>query len=182
GLTRRLAEASVKADVTGRPKHFYSINRKMEEEELAFDQIYDLVAFRLIVGTVRECYEALGVVHANWKPVPGRFKDYIALPKINGYQSLHTTLIGPYGERMEIQIRTRDMHRVAEYGVAAHWRYKKPGSAEGGDGQRFAWLRQMLEWQQQLQDPQEFLRSVKEDLFSEEVFAFTPQAHPSAVT
>src|SRR5207253_1578829 len=103
------------------------------------------------------------------------FKDYIALPKANGYRSLHTSLIGPYGERMEIQSRTRDMHRVAEYGVAAHWRYKKPGSAEGGDGQRFAWLRQMLEWQQQLQDPQEFLRSVKEDLFSEEVFAFTPQ-------
>src|SRR5205823_2203730 len=116
-----------------------------------------------------------GVVHANWKPVPGRFKDYIALPKANGYQSLHTTVIGPYGERMEIQIRTRDMHRVAEYGVAAHWRYKQPGGAEGGDGQRFAWLRQMLEWQQQLPDPQEFLRSVKEDLFTEEVFAFTPQ-------
>jgi len=174
-LLKKLAESEIEAEVTGRPKHFYSIYQKMQAQNLLYDQIYDLVAFRVVVDTVGECYEALGVVHANWKPVPGRFKDYIALPKANGYQSLHTTLIGPYGERMEIQIRTRDMHRVAEYGVAAHWRYKKPGSAEGGDGQRFAWLRQMLEWQQQLQDPQEFLRSVKEDLFSEEVFAFTPQ-------
>ncbi len=174
-LLKKLAESEIEAEVTGRPKHFYSIYQKMQAQNLLYDQIYDLVAFRVVVDTVGECYEALGVVHANWKPVPGRFKDYIALPKANGYQSLHTTLIGPYGERMEIQIRTRDMHRVAEYGVAAHWRYKKPGSAEGGDGQRFAWLRQMLEWQQQLQDPQEFLRSVKEDLFTEEVFAFTPQ-------
>ena len=174
-LLKKLAESEIEAEVTGRPKHFYSIYQKMQAQNLLYDQIYDLVAFRVVVDTVGECYEALGVVHANWKPVPGRFKDYIALPKANGYQSLHTTLIGPYGERMEIQIRTRDMHRVAEYGVAAHWRYKKPGSAEGGDGQRFAWLRQMLEWQQQLQDPQEFLRSVKEDLFTEEVFAFTPK-------
>ena len=174
-LLKKLAESEIEAEVTGRPKHFYSIYQKMQAQNLLYDQIYDLVAFRVVVDTVGECYEALGVVHANWKPVPGRFKDYIALPKANGYQSLHTTVIGPYGERMEIQIRTRDMHRVAEYGVAAHWRYKQPGSAEGGDGQRFAWLRQMLEWQQQLQDPQEFLRSVKEDLFSEEVFAFTPK-------
>jgi len=174
-LLKKLAEAEVEAEVTGRPKHFYSIYQKMQAQNLLYDQIYDLVAFRVVVDTVGECYEALGVVHANWKPVPGRFKDYIALPKANGYQSLHTTVIGPYGERMEIQIRTRDMHRVAEYGVAAHWRYKQPGGAEGGDGQRFAWLRQMLEWQQQLQDPQEFLRSVKEDLFTEEVFAFTPK-------
>ena len=174
-LGKKLAESEVEAEVHGRPKHFYSIYQKMQAQNLLYDQIYDLVAFRVVLDTVGECYEALGVVHANWKPVPGRFKDYIALPKANGYQSLHTTVIGPYGERMEIQIRTRDMHRVAEYGVAAHWRYKKPGSAEGGDGQRFAWLRQMLEWQQQLQDPQEFLRSVKEDLFTEEVFAFTPK-------
>ena len=174
-LEKKLSEAGLEAEVSGRPKHFYSIYQKMQAQNLLYDQIYDLVAFRVVVDSLGECYEALGSVHANWKPVPGRFKDYIALPKANGYQSLHTTLIGPYGERMEIQIRTRDMHRVAEYGVAAHWRYKKPGSAEGGDGQRFAWLRQMLEWQQQLQDPQEFLRSVKEDLFTEEVFAFTPK-------
>jgi GTP pyrophosphokinase len=173
-LTKKLAEAEIEAEVSGRPKHFYSIYEKMQAQNLLYDQIYDLVAFRIVVDSVSECYEALGVVHANWKPVPGRFKDYIALPKANGYQSLHTTAIGPYGERIEIQIRTREMHRVAEYGVAAHWRYKKPGPAED-DGQRFAWLRQMLEWQQQLQDPQEFLRSVKEDLFTEEVFVFTPK-------
>jgi GTP pyrophosphokinase len=173
-LTKKLGEAEIEAEVSGRPKHFYSIYEKMQAQNLLYDQIYDLVAFRIVVDSANECYEALGVVHANWKPVPGRFKDYIALPKANGYQSLHTTAIGPYGERIEIQIRTREMHRVAEYGVAAHWRYKKPGTAED-DGQRFAWLRQMLEWQQQLQDPQEFLRSVKEDLFTEEVFVFTPK-------
>ena len=172
-LGKKLAEAETEAEVTGRPKHFYSIYQKMQAQNLLYDQIYDLVAFRIVVDSVGECYEALGVAHANWMPVPGRFKDYIALPKANGYQSLHTTVIGPYGERVEVQIRTRDMHRVAEYGVAAHWRYKQPGGAD--DGQRFAWLRQMLEWQQQLQDPQEFLRSVKEDLFTEEVFVFTPK-------
>jgi GTP diphosphokinase / guanosine-3',5'-bis(diphosphate) 3'-diphosphatase len=174
-LAKRLGEAEIEADVNGRPKHFFSIYEKMQAQNLLYDQIYDLVAFRIVVDSVGECYEALGVVHANWKPVPGRFKDYIALPKANGYQSLHTTVIGPYGERIEIQIRTREMHRVAEYGVAAHWRYKKPAPGETDDGQRFAWLRQMLEWQQQLQDPQEFLRSVKEDLFTEEVFVFTPK-------
>jgi GTP pyrophosphokinase len=174
-LTKRLAEAEIEAEVSGRPKHFYSIYEKMQAQNLLYDQIYDLVAFRIVVDTVGECYEGLGVVHANWKPVPGRFKDYIALPKANGYQSLHTTVIGPYGERIEIQIRTREMHRVAEYGVAAHWRYKQPGTVGTDDSQRFGWLRQMLEWQQHLQDPQEFLRSVKEDLFTEEVFVFTPK-------
>ena len=174
-LTKRLTEAEIEAEVSGRPKHFYSIYEKMQAQNLLYDQIYDLVAFRIVVDTVGECYEGLGVVHANWKPVPGRFKDYIALPKANGYQSLHTTVIGPYGERIEIQIRTREMHRVAEYGVAAHWRYKQPGTVGTDDGQRFGWLRQMLEWQQHLEDPQEFLRSVKEDLFTEEVFVFTPK-------
>jgi GTP pyrophosphokinase len=175
-LGKRLAEAGLEAEVTGRPKHFYSIYEKMQSQNLLYDQIYDLVAFRIVVDTVGECYETLGVVHANWKPVPGRFKDYIALPKANGYQSLHTTVIGPYGERIEVQIRSGAMHRVAEYGIAAHWRYKEPGKPdEPEDVQRFAWLRQMLEWQQQLQDPQEFLRSVKEDLFSEEVHVFTPK-------
>ncbi len=173
-LQKRLGEG-LEAEVSGRPKHFYSIYEKMQAQNLLYDQIYDLVAFRIVVDTVGECYEGLGVVHANWKPVPGRFKDYIALPKANGYQSLHTTVIGPYGERIEIQIRTREMHRVAEYGIAAHWRYKQPGTLGTDDGQRFAWLRQMLEWQQHLQDPQEFLRSVKEDLFTEEVFVFTPK-------
>ena len=174
-LGKRLDEADIEAEVTGRPKHFYSIYEKMQAQNLLYDQIYDLVAFRVIVDTVRECYEALGVAHANWKPVPGRFKDYIALPKANMYQSLHTTVIGPYGERMEVQIRTHEMHRVAEAGIAAHWRYKGGRRVAEEDAQRFTWLRQLLEWQQHVHDPQEFLRSVKEDLFSEEVFVFTPK-------
>jgi guanosine-3',5'-bis(diphosphate) 3'-pyrophosphohydrolase len=174
-LSKRLGEAGLEADVSGRPKHFYSIYQKMQAQSLHYDQIFDLIAFRILVDTVGECYEALGVVHAAWKPVPGRFKDYIAIPKPNGYQSLHTTVIGPHGERIEIQIRSREMHRIAEYGIAAHWRYKTSGDAGANDDQRFAWLRQLLEWQQQLQDPQEFLRTVKEDLFSEEVFVFTPK-------
>jgi GTP pyrophosphokinase len=174
-LTKKLEEAGVEAQVTGRPKHFYSIYQKMQEQSLLYDQIYDLVAFRVIVDSVRECYETLGVVHANWKPVPGRFKDYIALPKANLYQSLHTTVIGPYGERVEVQIRTEEMHRVAEQGIAAHWVYKGTGGMQPEELQRFAWLKQLVEAQQNLHDPQEFLQSVKGDLFSDEVYAFTPK-------
>ena len=174
-LSRRLAEAGVQADVTGRPKHFYSIHSKMQEEGLSFDEVYDLIAFRIIVDTVRECYEALGVVHANWKPIPGRFKDYIALPKVNLYQSLHTTVIGPRGQRMEVQIRTREMHEVAEQGIAAHWSYKAGAPAQMRETERFAWLRRLIESQQNLKDPQEFLSTVKDDLFTEEVFVFTPK-------
>ncbi|MGH7830837.1 MAG: RelA/SpoT family protein, partial [Candidatus Binatia bacterium] len=144
-------------------------------QNLHYEQIYDLVGFRILVDTARECYEALGVIHSHWKPVPGRFKDYIALPKANMYRSLHTTVIGPYGERTEIQIRTHEMHRIAEEGIAAHWRYKDGKDFQFNDMQRFAWLRQLLEWQQNLEDPQEFLHSIKEDLFSEEVYAFTPK-------
>jgi GTP diphosphokinase / guanosine-3',5'-bis(diphosphate) 3'-diphosphatase len=174
-LGRRLKEAGVNAEVTGRPKHFFSIHAKMQQEELSFDQIYDLVAFRIIVMSLRECYEALGVVHANWKPVPGRFKDYIALPKVNMYQSLHTTVIGPRGQRMEVQIRSREMHEVAEQGIAAHWTYKEGAPAQLRDTERFAWLRRLIEWQQNLKDPDEFLSTVKDDLFAEEVFVFTPK-------
>jgi guanosine-3',5'-bis(diphosphate) 3'-pyrophosphohydrolase len=174
-LSKRLEENGIEAEVTGRPKHFYSIYQKMQAQNLLYDQIHDLVAFRIIVDSARECYEALGVVHAHWKPVPGRFKDYIALPKANMYQSLHTTVIGPYGERMEVQIRTHAMHRVAEAGIAAHWRYKGGQRVAAEDAQRFTWLRQLLEWQQHVQDPQEFLRSVKEDLFGDEVYVFTPK-------
>jgi guanosine-3',5'-bis(diphosphate) 3'-pyrophosphohydrolase len=175
-LSRRLKESGVEADVTGRPKHFFSIHSKMQQEELNFEQIYDLVAFRIIVPTLRECYEALGVVHANWKPIPGRFKDYIALPKVNMYQSLHSTVIGPRGQRMEVQIRTREMHEVAELGIAAHWSYKEGAApAQSRDTERFAWLRRLIEWQQNLKDPQEFLSTVKDDLFAEEVFVFTPK-------
>jgi GTP pyrophosphokinase len=171
-----LEKEGIEGEVTGRPKHFYSIYQKMETQNLLYDQIYDLVAFRVLVDTPRECYETLGVIHSHWKPVPGRFKDYVALPKANMYQSLHTTVIGPYGERMEIQIRTQEMHRVAEEGIAAHWRYKKEvEDFQFNDIQRFAWLRQLLEWQQNLQDPQEFLHSIKEDLFSDAVYVFTPK-------
>jgi GTP diphosphokinase / guanosine-3',5'-bis(diphosphate) 3'-diphosphatase len=174
-LSKKIEEAGIEGQVTGRPKHFYSIYQKMQSQNLMYDQVYDLVAFRVTVDSVRECYEALGIVHANWKPVPGRFKDYIALPKANLYQSLHTTLIGPFGERMEVQIRTEEMHRVAEQGIAAHWRYKGPGGISVDDAQKFGWLKQLVEWQQNLQDPQEFLQSVKGDLFSDEVYVFTPK-------
>jgi len=173
-LSKALAEEGIDAEVSGRPKHFYSIFKKMENQSLDFGQVYDLVAFRIVVDTMRECYEAMGVVHSKWRPVPGRFKDYIALTKPNMYQSLHTTVIGPNAQRIEIQIRTHEMHRVAEEGIASHWRYKKGKDLQVTDMQRFAWLRQLLEWQQNLSDPQEFLHSIKEDLFPDEVYVFTP--------
>jgi len=173
-VSRVLADAGIEAEVVGRPKHFYSIYDKMQRYDLLYDQIYDLVGFRVVVDSVADCYAALGLVHANWKPVPGRFKDYIALPKNNMYQSLHTTVIGTTGERVEVQIRTHEMHRVSEFGIAAHWRYKEGKATGKSEAQRFAWLRQLVEWQQNLSDPREFLGSIKEDLFSDEVFVFTP--------
>jgi guanosine-3',5'-bis(diphosphate) 3'-pyrophosphohydrolase len=180
-IAEKLKEFGIEADVTGRPKHFYSIYEKMRQQNLDFEQIYDLVAFRCLVKSVKECYEALGIIHALWKPVPGRFKDYIAMPKANGYQSLHTTVIGPYGERLEAQIRTEEMHRVAEEGIAAHWRYKE-GKVEAFSkaDQQFAWLRQLLEYQQEVRDPKEFLDTVKLDLFSDEVYVFTPKGDVKA--
>ena len=185
-LSKALAEEGIDAEVSGRPKHFYSIFKKMENQSLDFGEVYDLVAFRIVVDTVRECYESMGVVHAKWRPVPGRFKDYIALAKPNMYQSLHTTVIGPDAHRIEIQIRTQEMHRVAEEGIASHWRYKKDKDVPVTDIQRFAWLRQLLEWQQNLSDPQEFLHSIKEDLFPDEVYVFTPngdlQSFPKGAT
>ena len=174
-INKKLDAEGIEAEITGRPKHFYSIYQKMESQNLLYDQIYDLVAFRILVDTPRECYETLGIIHAQWRPVPGRFKDYIALPKPNMYQSLHTSVIGPYGERIEIQIRTHEMHRIAEEGIAAHWRYKEGEDFQVSDIQRFAWLRQLLEWQENLQDPQEFLHSLKDDLFSTELYVFTPK-------
>lgn len=165
------------AAVTGRAKHFYSIYQKMQSRGLGFDEVQDLIAFRILVEDNAQCYQALGIVHTMWKPVPGRFKDYIALPKPNLYRSLHTTVIGPGGQRIEVQIRTREMHQVAEEGIAAHWMYKGESHAEMGveEARRFAWLRQLVEWVQQLNDPQEFLHSVKEDLFEKEVFVFSPK-------
>ena len=169
-----LADAGLEAVVAGRPKHFYSIYSKMQRYDLLYDQIFDLVGFRVLVETVTECYAALGVVHGRWKPVPGRFKDYIAVPKHNRYQSLHTTVIGMLGERVEVQIRTHEMHRVSEFGIAAHWSYKEGEPIGQEEAQRFAWLRQLVATQQNLSDPYEFLGSVKEDLFSDEVFVYTP--------
>eukprot|EP00957_Ditylum_brightwellii_P176020 13403481-Ditylum_brightwellii.AAC.1 len=161
--------------VTGRPKSLYSIYQKMQSQDLEFDDIQDLTAFRIVVDDVGQCYQALGIVHANWKPVPGRFKDYIALPKPNGYQSLHTTVIGPEGKRIEVQIRTHEMHQIAEEGIAAHWQYKGGESKGVDEARRFSWLRQLVEWVTQLNDPQEFIHSVKEDLFEKEVFVFSPR-------
>lgn len=173
-ILSKIEEEGIKGEVFGRPKYFYSIYKKMESQNLDFDQVYDLIAFRVVVPTVGDCYAVLGLVHSIWKPVPGRFKDYIALAKANMYQSLHTTVIGPYGERVEVQIRTAEMHRVAEVGIAAHWRYKEGLEKEEVD-QRFDWLRQMVEWQRDLKDPGEFMETVKVDLFPDEVFVFTPK-------
>jgi GTP pyrophosphokinase len=175
-LSSRLAEQGFAADVTGRAKHLYSIWRKMKAQDTGIDQIHDLIAFRVLVESVSDCYAALGVIHSKWTPVPGRFKDYIALPKPNMYQSLHTTVIGPGRERLEIQIRTHEMHRVAERGIAAHWKYKETGGGiADSDAQRFGWLRQLMEWQKELKDPAEFLEGVKIDLFQDEVYVFTPK-------
>src|SRR6202171_5235001 len=174
-LKTKLKEAGLEAQVEGRPKHVYSIWKKMRKNGLSsVTQLHDIVAFRLILKTVPACYEALGLIHSLWKPVPGGFKDYIAIPKPNMYQSLHTTVIGPSGERIEIQMRTEEMHRIAKEGIAAHWAYKE-GNKGGKDEQKFAWLRQLMEWQQDLKDPREFLETVKVDLFQDEVFVFTPK-------
>ncbi|SDB56904.1 GTP pyrophosphokinase [Desulfonatronum thiosulfatophilum] len=161
--------------VKGRIKHIYSIYHKMLQQGLNLDQVYDLIAFRTIVGSIKDCYAVLGLVHSLWKPVPGRFKDYISMPKKNMYQSLHTTVFGPDGERIEIQIRTEDMNRLAEYGVAAHWQYKEGSKSKDRDADRFSWLRQILDWQQDLDNPREFMASLRIDLFQDEVYVFTPR-------
>ena len=174
-IKSRLQEFNLTAEVQGRSKHLYSIYKKMEVQHLDFDQIFDLVGFRVIVENLKDCYEALGIIHLLWKPVPGRFKDYIAMPKGNMYRSLHTTVIGPAGKRIEIQIRTDEMHHIADQGIAAHWKYKEGKDIATKDDEQFAWLRQLLEWQQDLKDPREFLEIVKIDLFPEEVYVFTPK-------
>ncbi len=176
-ITSRLAEAGFAAEVTGRAKHLYSIYRKMKAAQCDFEQVYDVIAFRICVESVSDCYAVLGVIHSRWTPVPGRFKDYVALPKSNMYQSLHTTVIGPGRQRIEIQIRTHDMHRVAEDGVAAHWKYKEriSGGVDPREADKFGWLKELADFQHNVKDPAEFLESVKIDLFPDEVYIFTPR-------
>jgi len=174
-LEGELEAIGITAEISGRPKHLYSIHQKMSQKGKDFNEIYDLIALRVIVDSVKDVYGALGTVHSIWKPVPGRFKDYVAMPKFNMYQSLHTTVIGPAGRPLEIQIRTEEMHKTAEYGIAAHWRYKEGGRGDETFDERLAWLRQMLEWQTELKDPREFMEALKIDLFEDEVFVFTPK-------
>jgi GTP pyrophosphokinase len=174
-LEGKLKESGVEASVKGRSKHIAGVFHKMARQGIDFDHVYDFIGFRIVAKSVRDCYEALGIVHSLWKPVPGRFKDYIAMPKPNLYQSLHTTVFGPNAELMEIQIRTEEMHALAEYGVAAHWKYKEGRPVVGKGDQMFLWLRQILELQQEMKDPGEFLNTVKVELFPEEVYVFTPR-------
>ena len=176
-LREKFQNVNIKCDVTGRPKHFYSIYRKMKNKNKDFEEIYDLMAVRIIVDSVKDCYAVLGMVHTLWKPIPGRFKDYIAMPKPNMYQSLHTIVVGPDGEPVEIQIRTKEMHNIAEYGIAAHWKYKEGrcNSKQSKSEEKLQWLRQMLEWEKDLKDPQEFMDALKDDLFNSQVYVFTPK-------
>lgn len=170
-----LKENEITGRVMGRIKHIYSIYHKMKQQGLSLDQVFDMIAFRVVVKNLRECYTVLGLVHSLWKPVPGKFKDYISMPKANMYQSLHSTVIGPDGERIEIQIRTEEMHQLAENGVAAHWAYKEQGSKKAQEADRFSWLRQILDWQGDLKDSRDFMSTLSLDLFQDEVYVFTPR-------
>lgn len=176
-ITSRLAEQGFNVQVEGRAKHVYSIWRKMKHAQCEFEQVFDIIGFRIIVESAADCYACLGAIHSRWTPVPGRFKDYVALPKPNMYQSLHTTVIGPGRQRIEVQIRTHEMNRVAEHGVAAHWKYKEriSGGVDPKDAERFGWLRELADYQRNLKDPAEFLESVKIDLFPDEIYVFTPK-------
>jgi GTP pyrophosphokinase len=177
-VNAQLDGARIAATVEGRPKQYYSIYRKMIVKGKDFDDIHDLVGVRIQVDDVRDCYAAMGMVHALWQPMPGRFKDYIAQPRFGVYQSLHTTVIGPDGKPLEVQIRTRDMHRTAEYGIAAHWRYKETRGTHAGQAvevDEMGWMRQLLDWQREAADPGEFLESLRYDLATREIFVFTPK-------
>ena len=174
-LGDKIGEMNIRFEIDGRPKHFYSIYRKMVLQNKPFEQIFDLIALRVLVDSVQDCYAVLGIVHTLWKQVPNRFKDYISMPKPNMYQSLHTTVVGENGMPFEVQIRTHEMHRIAEYGIAAHWRYKEGKQATDGLDNKLYWLRQILDWQNDMRDSEEFIKSLKVDLFSEEIFVFTPK-------
>lgn len=174
-LSIKLTEMDIENEISGRPKHFYSIYKKMAIQGKAFEQIFDLTAIRVLVDSIKDCYGVLGIVHTLWKPLPGRFKDYIAMPKPNMYQSLHTTVIGPRGEIFEVQIRTYEMHKTAEYGIAAHWKYKEGASKADNFDEKLTWLRQLLDWQNDLKDPKDFMETLKIDFFTDEVFVFTPK-------
>jgi GTP diphosphokinase / guanosine-3',5'-bis(diphosphate) 3'-diphosphatase len=173
-LEKELEAVGIKAEISGRAKHFYSIYSKMARKGREFNEIYDLTAMRVIVDSVKDCYGAIGIIHSLWKPLPGRFKDWVGMPKFNMYQALHTTVIGPEGRPLEIQIRTQEMHKTAEYGVAAHWIYKEDGG-KGAPEDKVEWLKSVLDWQKELQDPHEFAQTLKADLFEDEVFVFTPK-------
>ncbi len=178
-LDGELRAVNIEAEISGRAKHFYSIYDKMVRKGKEFNEIYDLTALRVLVDSVKDCYAALGIIHSLWKPLPGRFKDYVAMPKFNMYQSLHTTVIGPQGKPLEIQIRTYDMHETAQYGIAAHWMYKeKPGRGtqrDAGQAEKLQWLRQIMDWQSETKDSGEFMESLRVDLFHDEVYVFTPK-------
>lgn len=180
-IEKELDKNNIKALLQNRIKHLYGIHNKMVVQKISFKEVFDIVAFRVIVKSIKDCYGALGIVHSLWKPVPGRFKDFIAMPKPNMYQSLHTTVIGPKGERIEIQIRTEKMHMISEKGIAAHWRYKESkGKIKQKDQESYDWLKRLYEWQQDVQDPREFIKTVKIDLFPEEVYVFTPKGDVKA--
>lgn len=174
-IKQKMDESNLKGELQGRYKHFYSLYQKMQSQNLSFEEVYDIIAFRIILDTIPQCYEALGLVHALWKPIPKKFKDYIGVPKPNMYQSLHTTVVGPFGERVELQIRTKEMDRIAKSGIAAHWGYKEGHRIDEKILKRFAWIQNLVETQEEYKDPNEFLENVRIDLFPEEVYVFTPQ-------